>query len=151
MVVVGLVTMVAALAVLLKALVWARAVAEVLGEVLVIAVLSDVLIAELGVVTNVLTGEMLGVGAKMVVDDLEVIVVPELAIALEFRVPVTQSVDALFGTVVGVFTDALPAVITGIVSCISVGVLPGVKENAFEAAMTALDFAVSAPLRAFSC
>ena len=143
------------LVILIKALVWTGEVADILVGALVIDVLSDVAIGELGVVTNALTGEMLGVGAKIVAD-LEVVVVPELAITLVLRMVVPQPVDALFDAVVDavvdVLTDALPVVIIGIVTGITfVDVLAEVKENVFKASMAALDFATPARLRDFSC
>ena len=126
MVVAVLVVMVATLCALIKALVWAGAVADISVEVSVIGVLSDVVIDELGVATNVLTAKM--------VTDLEIVVVPESATAPKFRVPVSPSVDALPGAVVNVLTNTMPVVIIGIVS----GVNVDVKENVFKAAMTAL-------------
>ena len=138
-----LVVMVATLCALVKALVWAGAVADISVEVSVIGVLSDVVIDELGVAANVLAaGEILGAGAKMVTD-LEIAVVPESAIALKFRVPVSPSVDVLPDAVVNVLTSTMPVVIIGIVS----GVNVDVKEDFFKAAMTALYCAIPSPLR----
>ena len=139
------------LAVLIKALVLTGEVADISVGALVIDVLSDVAIGELGVVTNALTGEMLGVGAEIVAD-LEVVVVPELAITLVFCMVVPQPVNALFDAVVDVLTDALPVVIIGIATGITfVDVLAEVKENVIKASMAALDFATPARLRDFSC
>ena len=134
MVVAVLAIMVATLCAVVKALVWAGAVADISVEVLVIGVLSHVMIDELGVAANVLTAKM--------VTDLEIAVVPESATALKFRVPVSPSADALPGAVVNVLTNTMSVVIIGIVS----GVNVDVKENVFKAAMTALYCVIPSPL-----
>ena len=117
------------LAALLNALVRAATVVGMVVYVLVIEVLSGVAIDKLGVVTNVLVGETVGV---------DINAVAELAIASKFAVLVS-------------YADALSeeAVVTSDILADNVfNVLNEVKTNIFEAVITVSDFVVPAPLYA---
>ena len=110
-----------------KALVWADTVINMLAEALTIRVV----IAEL-------TDRMVGV--DMLTDDMEIILVAAVLIALEFAVSVFD-----------VSTDALTSLLAGKI----IGVLTGggvdVKVNALVVTMTVLEFVTPSPLYEFSC
>ena len=118
--------------VVVKELVWAEAVVNMLAEALTI-----------GVVIEESTGPMVGVGADMLAD-VEIIVMTAVVIALEFAVP---EFDVLIDALAGVLSGKIIGVVTGV----GVDVLANVKVNVLVAVMTVLGFAMPAPLYEFSC
>ena len=113
--------------VVVKTLVWAETVVNMLAKVSTI----DVAIEEL-------TGLMvdIGAGADMLAG-VEIIVLPVVVIALEFTVTVYDAL--LAGKIIGVVTG------------VGVDLLADMKVNVLVAAMAVLEFAIPAPLYSFRC
>ena len=108
-----------------KALVWVRAVIDILIEVLtIIGVRADVVI-------DALTEAMVGVGVDVM--------------ALYFAVPVAYSVGLLSDVVVDALIDPLADVIMDFVSGIGVEVLPDANGNAFTSLTIVLEFVAPKP------
>ena len=119
-------------AVVVKAMVWAEAVVNMLAEALAI-----------GVVIEELTGLMVGVGTGMLAD-VEIIAMAAAVIALEFAV-------TAFDVLIDALADVLSGKIIGVVTGVGVDVFTNVEVNGLVAAMTILGFAMPAPLYEFSC
>ena len=121
-----LLVVIAVLVVVTKSAVCAKAVSNILPEVLEIN-------ARAAVVTDVFTCIMVVVGDD-ILDGVGIVVVG----ALEFAAPALYSVYLLSGVVAYVLIDVLTMVTIGI----GVDALPDVDVNAFTAAMTASEFTV---------
>ena len=130
-----LLVVIAVLVVVTKSAVCAKAVSNILPEVLEIN-------ARAAVVTDVFTCIMVVVGDD-ILDGVGIVVVG----ALEFAAPALYSVYLLSGVVAYVLIDVLTMVTIGI----GVDALPDVDVNAFTAAMTASEFTVPGPLEEFPC
>ena len=117
--------------------------ADVSVKLLVTDVLTDVVIgasAMTNVLTNTLSGGMVGVGVEMV-NGVEFIMIT-LMFPMLVAYPV---VDVLSDAVVDVFADALTDGIIDLVSGIDIDMLADPKVNVSEAAMTVLELDILAP------
>ena len=82
--------------------------------------------------------------------DVEIVVVGDMAIVLEFALSSSYSVDVPPGVTADLFMEALAGVILGVLTGIDIDVLADVNVNALTVVMTALEFPVSTALEKFS-
>ena len=114
--------------------------------VIVIVVVVKVLVCAAATTSMVVVGEALVID---VLADAEIIEVGVIVIGWKFVSTVSCSVDGSSDAAVDSFMDTFADVMLGVLPAIGVEALAGVIAYDFATAMTALEFPVSAPLEEF--
>ena len=108
-----------------------------------VAAVAKVPVWAASIMNSVVTLEVLDIVA---LNELEIIVVGAIVIALKFAWPISYPP----GAAVDVLMDAFPGTMLGVLPQIGISVLTDLSKNAFAVVITALEFPVPTPLRAFS-